>query len=206
MKRLNMGKKVVVALVCMAAIQAAVLGFRVRHSLASPASWLELGATLSDIQFQVTAGGDPSSSITDITTNQGGTNEPSSDRTLTEDATTVFLVFSSTCPFCAAVAPIWTEWLQGPGAHRHVVAVSAEPFGPAQAWIESQGWDVRVAVVDTTSIEDEAAGEKERARAQLARKFTQRTPWVFVVDPEGVILAQSLGSRIAEITRPRGAP
>lgn len=101
---------------------------------------------------------------------------------------TVILVFHSRCVHCAEVAPLWADWIRDVGSDWDVFAVSSEPLGSAEAYAKEQAWPVEVAVVDAS-----------QARG-AAQAFTARTPWVFVVDRDGVILSEGHGGRIAELT------
>ena len=74
-----------------------------------------------------------------------------------------------------------------------MLAVSPETLGPAQAYVERQGWEVEVGVVEPTSS------------GSLAKALTGRTPWVFITDGNGVIIAEGHGERLEELTS-RGEP
>jgi hypothetical protein len=93
----------------------------------------------------------------------------------------VLLAFDSHCSPSLAVASAWAAWIRESGLGWHVVAVSSEPLEVAQAFARQQGWDVEVAVVEVGPL-------------------TKRTPWVFVLNAEGVLVAQGHGSRISQLT------
>ena len=105
-----------------------------------------------------------------------------------QSGATVLLVFNSRCGHCAEVAPLWADWIRNAGSDWDVLAVSTEPVDSAEAYARQQGWPVEVAVVDASA-----------ARGP-AHALTARTPWVIVVDRDGVILSEGHGRRIAELT------
>jgi len=103
-------------------------------------------------------------------------------------APAVLLVFDPGCDHCLAVAPVWAEWLSEVGAGWHVVAVASAPGEAARSFIRAQGWDLELAVTASSP------------RRSSTRGLTGRTPWVFVVDEAGLIVAHGPGRQIAEIT------
>ena len=100
---------------------------------------------------------------------------------------TLLLVFHSECGHCRNVAPIWRDWIEASGPAFRTVAVSSEPLEPAQAFVTEHKWDAEIRTVAAGRL-----GGWEHA-------LTSRTPWVFVIDEAGVILAEGHGSRIAEL-------
>lgn len=107
--------------------------------------------------------------------------------------TAVFLVFSPDCAHCRKVAPAWREWTEDSSGERRVVALSTAPRRAAQAYASQQGWQAEV-----WSVAVESQSGQEHA-------LTARTPWVFVVDPHGVILAEGHGAHLAELAGGVGA-
>lgn len=99
----------------------------------------------------------------------------------------VVLVFHPECGHCAAVAPEWKSWLEEEGKGWDVLAVTSEPVETGRALAARNGWAVDVATVEADS------------RSDVGRSLTRRTPWVFVVDPGGVLVAEGHGSRLREV-------
>ena len=111
----------------------------------------------------------------------------------TLNAPTVLLVFDPGCEHCLAVAPAWAEWLRDVGAGWRVLAVSQPPGEAARSFLRARGWDLELVVTEPSP------------RRSSAKGLTGRTPWVFVVDEAGLILAHGPGRRIAEITEEAAA-
>jgi thiol-disulfide isomerase/thioredoxin len=101
--------------------------------------------------------------------------------------TTVLLVFHSRCGHCLETAPIWAEWSSEPHPNFRVMGISSEPHDSARAYAAEQGWSFEIGPPETWVDPGVAAG------------LVRRTPWVFVVDESGVILAEGHGSRIGEL-------
>jgi hypothetical protein len=66
--------------------------------------------------------------------------------------------------------------------------VSQAPGEAARSFLRARGWDLELVVTEPSP------------RRSSAKGLTGRTPWVFVVDEAGLIMAQGPGRRIAEIT------
>jgi hypothetical protein len=100
---------------------------------------------------------------------------------------TLLLVFHSECAFCAKVAPTWRAWLEGHGREARTIAVSAEPFALAAAYAAEHwpGAEVR-------TVSAEVLGGAGHA-------LTSRTPWLFLIDAAGTIVAEGHGDRIEEL-------
>ena len=98
----------------------------------------------------------------------------------------VVLVFDSQCGHCRSVAPAWRDWIASLPADVSVVGVSTEAPESARAFVEEHGWGVEVWRV-------------EGSRGSPEHALISRTPWVFVVDGEGRILAEGQGTRLAEV-------
>jgi hypothetical protein len=73
-----------------------------------------------------------------------------------------------------------------------VVALAAEPWESAVAYAEGHGWEAEVWVVES--------GGLNGAEAALMG----RTPWLFLLSPEGVILAEGHGEELPRIAQPMG--
>jgi len=99
----------------------------------------------------------------------------------------VVLVFHPECGHCAAVAPEWRFWLEEDGRAWDVLAVTSEPVESGRAFASRNGLMVEIATVETDSQGDTGG------------RLTGRTPWVFIVDPGGIIIAEGHGSRLREI-------
>jgi len=104
------------------------------------------------------------------------------------DTPTVLLVFNSECGHCTDVASLWRDWLQAQRGDAQAVAVSREAQEVAEAFADKNGWSAPTWTVD--------ASESGTPNHTL----TTRTPWVFVLDSEGVVLAEGNGRNIIEIT------
>jgi thiol-disulfide isomerase/thioredoxin len=103
-------------------------------------------------------------------------------------APTVLLVFHSECGHCQEVAPLWRAWTGTPANDVRVVAVSSEEPATARAYAAEHDWSTEVWTVSASRL------------GGPGHTLTSRTPWVFVLDPAGVVLAEGQGSRIAELT------
>ena len=119
--------KVILSLFLLAGIQLLVLGFRVTRPVQVPLVWPQEGDTLPGIP--VFRSGGPETQLL--------SGEP-----------TVLLIFHSRCVHCAEVASLWKSWLQADGSAWRVLAVSSEPLDSAQTYVERQGWEVDVGVVE----------------------------------------------------------
>ncbi len=97
------------------------------------------------------------------------------------------LVFHSECGHCQEVAPLWRAWTGTTWGDVRVVAVSSEEPATAQAYAAEQDWNTEVWTVEASRL------------GEASHTLTSRTPWVFVLDPSGVILAEGQGARIAEL-------
>ena len=116
----------------------------------------------------------------------GGTHTPA--------RTTVLLVFHSRCAHCFETAPVWADWSTEPHPNFRVLGISSEPPDSAQAYAAEQGWRFEVGPPETWVDRKIAAG------------LVKRTPWVFVVDDTGVILAEGHGSGIGELIQGMDLP
>ncbi len=62
-----------------------------------------------------------------------------------------------------------------------------EASGVAEAYVTRHGWEVDLWTVDS------------KRRGGAAHALTGRTPWLFLIDGDGVILAEGHGERIDEL-------
>jgi len=167
MRRFSKTAGVLLFLAVLATGQLLVLALRLTHPEQLPLAWLQAGATISGLMVE----------------RSEGRNTP-----LLLGKPTVLLVFSSQCPHCLEVAPLWRSWIETNGSDWEVLAVFSEPFEAAKAFAEGQEWEVDVGVVEAGST------------AGSASALVGRAPWVFVANGTGVILAEGHGSRIVELT------
>lgn len=124
---------------------------------------------------------------------------PPSPTSSGKETPTILLVFNSGCGHCLEVAPLWRAWTRTSTAGARMVALSSESQGVAEAFVSEHGWNAVVWTVDASQ-----SGSPNHM-------LTSRAPWVFVLDHEGVILAEGHGKDIAEITavltfEPRSTP
>ena len=99
----------------------------------------------------------------------------------------VLLAFSVECAHCVEIAPHWAAWIEEHGGEWEVKALSREPGPRAKRFIEQHGW--RAKIVPRGSL------------GSIGESLTSRTPWVFITDPEGTIVAEGHGSRLPELSR-----
>lgn len=104
-----------------------------------------------------------------------------------ESMHTLVLAFHSECAHCATVAPAWAEWLRDREVGVRVVGVSREPVETSAAYAAENGWDLDVVRVS----EDFQT---------LGGRLVMRTPWLFVLDPDGTIVYEGHGSRLDELS------
>ena len=105
---------------------------------------------------------------------------------------TLLLAFGANCSHCATVAPRWKSWFDGGQRRLRVLAVSSDSAEVAEGFATQHGWDVEVLTV--------APDRRLYPRPSL----TTRTPWAFVVDETGVVLAEGHGKRLQEIIEMAG--
>ena len=109
------------------------------------------------------------------------------ERALATGATTILLIFHSECGFCATVAPDWRAWLDEHRSEEAVLAVSKEPIAAAAAYVGEHGWNVDVASLEVGMLGGQA------------HSLISRTPWIFILDADGVVLAEGHGDQLAEL-------
>ncbi len=100
---------------------------------------------------------------------------------------TTLLVFDPACSHSAVAGPAWAEWSRSAGRHVRVLPVATAGADAAVAFAEDQGWEAPVLTV------------RSGAADRLGDALTRRTPWVFVLDERGVIVAEGHGSRVGEL-------
>ena len=110
-------------------------------------------------------------------------------RSLATGSPTLVLVFHSECGHCQRVAPAWREWLDEHRDETRILSISSEDASSAQAYVAGHAWRV-----DTWTVTSPKIGSPAHA-------LTSRTPWLFLVDPDGVVIAEGHGDEIDEIGR-----
>ncbi len=93
---------------------------------------------------------------------------------------TAVLSFHSECTWCAKAAPAWKEWFET--TDLRVVVVSREPLESARAYADLWTWEV-----DVVSLPIKA------------HPFTGRTPWAFLIDPDGRLAWQGVAQDLTEL-------
>ncbi len=169
---MRIGDWALLGLVLLAALQVALIVTRAR-------------APESDVAAppQFLAVGDVPGEV--LVLNAGGESRPLVSRG--EALPTLVLAFHSECAHCATVAPAWAEWLRGQDFELRVLGVSREPVETSTAYARGNGWDV-----DVVQVPDDFTAPGGR--------LVMRTPWLFLLDPEGVIVFEAHGSRLDELT------
>ena len=99
---------------------------------------------------------------------------------------TVVLSFRSDCKPSQAVVPAWSEWL-GRTHPVNVLAVTRDSLPVAVSYRDAKGWPVRV-----LSLERPKRGTPEHS-------LVTRTPWLFLVDPAGVVRYQGHGGTLSTL-------
>ncbi|MXX73335.1 MAG: hypothetical protein F4205_13315 [Gemmatimonadetes bacterium] len=101
---------------------------------------------------------------------------------------TLVLVFDPDCPHTTRVAADWASWLDEQKSEGHrTIAVSLGAPATVARCVRDKRWNVRVG-----TVEPAAEGKGEHA-------LMQRSPWVFVVGGDGVVVAEGHGIRLAEV-------
>ena len=103
---------------------------------------------------------------------------------------TLLLVFDPDCSHTTRVAEAWASWLdeEESEAHRTIAVSSGAPASVAR-YVRDKRWNVRVG-----AVEPAADGKGEHA-------LMKRTPWVFAVGPDGTVVAEGHGIRLAEVAQ-----
>ena len=108
-------------------------------------------------------------------------------RSLATGRPTLVLVFHSECGHCARVAPDWRDWLERHESGVSVVALSSESPEEANRYSSDHGWGV-----DAWTVAGIGLGSRAHA-------ITARTPWLFAVDGDGVVIDAAHGWDIERI-------
>jgi hypothetical protein len=99
----------------------------------------------------------------------------------------VLLVTSTECPHTAAVEGAWTRWIQKSLGEQEAVFLSME------------GKEIPAPFLELASDRRGVSTLTLNASSTLARRVSRRTPWVFFLDAEGVVLAEGHGAQIQEL-------
>lgn len=102
---------------------------------------------------------------------------------------TVLYAFNSECAFCDDVAPEWAGHFGSapPGATIRRIAVTRDLPGPAATYAERFGWQV-----DLLSVAQTPQSSRESF-------LVSRTPWVYVLDSDGVVRFQDHGAELRRL-------
>lgn len=98
----------------------------------------------------------------------------------------VLLIFRSDCSWCRSNAPVWKEWLDS-GPELRVVAVTSESVEVGEAYATELGWSVGVRQI------------KSGLPTSRAAALLSRTPWVFLIAPNGTLEAEMHGSKVGDL-------
>lgn len=94
----------------------------------------------------------------------------------------MLLAFSVTCVYCRELAPYWKQWL-AEHPTTAVVALTLDPPRRASEWLLEQQLAVAFLSVSPTPVTD-------------LSQVIARTPWYFVLDRNGILVAQGHGSQL----------
>lgn len=165
-------------LVVLLAVQVGMLASRSRASV--PRSQyvpLELGARLSSVRFESPVG------------------PLTADDAAIDERYTVLLAFKSTCRYCERAVPAWrqldlvSDSLQRAGVR--VRKISSESLPVANRWLA----DHALLAQNSVRIADAVPGS-------IGHSLTGRTPWYFVFDSAGTLIAQGYGGEaLAAVAR-----
>lgn len=99
---------------------------------------------------------------------------------------TLVMSFRSGCAPSRSAAPAWRAWLE----REHpvsAVAVTRDSIAAARRYRDAAGWKVPV-----ISVNGAQRGTSEHL-------LVARTPWLFLVDPEGIVRFQADGTSLAAV-------
>jgi len=115
------------------------------------------------------------------------TDEAGREVSLATGSPLVLLVFDSQCGHCLEISHLWKAWTGEKRPGFRMVAISSEISGPAVDFATGQEWNTEVWTVSPTGL---GGGP---------RLLTRRVPWAFLLDGDGVILAEGHGRLVEEI-------
>lgn len=153
---------------------------------------LALAAAMQGVALGLRRGSvDHRSEVISVGTNLSSTAIKKTDGVLTLGAgkPTLLLAFDVDCTHSRRIAPEWSAWLAAAKLDDlAVLAVSRGPLSQAVSYATQAGWPVQIGSVDPIG-------------SAWAGALTNRTPWVFAVDEEGLVVAEGHGTRIDEVAR-----
>ncbi len=99
----------------------------------------------------------------------------------------LLLVFHPECGHCRDAVPMWRDWIRDFQPNVTIAAVTAGSPEAGTRFLSSFDWHPEV-----WTVEPEAG-------PAVHRLLTIRTPWVFLLDEDGVILAEGHGRLIKDL-------
>jgi len=124
--------------------------------------------------------GDTLGAVVAITSTGGRTS-------LATGAPLLLLVFHSECGHCRELVPVWKDWIQESAPGVRIIAVTREPQQRGIEFLASFGWHPELLTVPPSD-----GWTKSRA-------LVARTPWAFLLDEDGVILAEAHGRMVSQL-------
>lgn len=106
---------------------------------------------------------------------------------LTVREATVLLVFDPECPHSEEVGAIWADWAREREGRGRVVALSTRRGPETFAFTQRHGLAAEVRALGLARLDGRTA------------LVAGRTPWAFVLDRDGVIVAEGHGARVARL-------
>ena len=104
--------------------------------------------------------------------------------------TTLLMVYDPDCAHSDRVAAGWREWLdRGDHGADQVFALHVGSRSLAEAYSVRQRWPIEVVSVGSGV---DGSG---------ARALTRRTPWVFAIDEDGLVVASGHGRQLPQLAR-----
>ena len=99
----------------------------------------------------------------------------------------LLFVFEPECGHCRDIAPRWREWAESTMPKVRIVAATTATPEEGRSFLSTFGWHPEVWTVDS------GVGPEGR------RPLATRTPWLFLLDGNGVVQAEEHGGRIEEL-------
>jgi thiol-disulfide isomerase/thioredoxin len=100
----------------------------------------------------------------------------------------LLMVFHSGCGHCRDVVPIWRDWIRELKPGVRIAAVTTETREAGALFLASFDWQPEVWTAEPG------------ARSNIQRSLTTRTPWVYLLDGNGVVLAEGHGRLIEDLS------
>jgi hypothetical protein len=95
---------------------------------------------------------------------------------------TLLLAFDSECSHSEAVTDLWRSLTESRHEELRIVLLSPEPLETAKTYAIAHGWSGEVWAVDSALT------------GSLGFALTQRTPWAFLLNGNGVLVSDGHGS------------